>query len=255
MSFKTGHKIINEANKLGARWLSFTGGEPFLELELLQKLIDLSASRVAQTEVVTNGHWATSPFEAEKTLKPLKESGLDVLNLSIDDYHSEFIPINSVKNAYYAALSLDLRPVIMTTRQKNSKLTSDSIIELIGDTNIQVLGKTRIRNPNALLIETSTTPAGRGKSIKNLDKKQVLEIKCSESLKDIGIDPNGEVYPCCGPLATKYSIGNIMKTNLEDILNEAWKDPFLSSIHKGAPIMGEYSSKCHACLSLFEQDS
>jgi len=106
--------------------ITFTGGEPFLELRLLQKLVDLSASRLAQTEVVTNGHWASSPFEAEKTLKPLKESGLDVLNLSIDDYHSEFIPINSVKNAYYAALSLDLRPIIMTTRQKNSKKPRDS---------------------------------------------------------------------------------------------------------------------------------
>ena len=45
------------------------------------------------SEVPSTGNY----IEAEKTLKTLKELGLDVLNLSIDDYHSEYIPINRVK--------------------------------------------------------------------------------------------------------------------------------------------------------------
>jgi radical SAM protein with 4Fe4S-binding SPASM domain len=251
MTIKTGYHIINEASKLDTKWFSFTGGEPFLELELLQKLIKLATAKGVKTEVVTNGNWASSPLEAEKTLKLLKESGLNVLNLSIDDYHSEFIPNKHVKNAYYAALNQELKPIIMTTRQKNSNLTSDSIKELLNDTNIQVLGKTQLQKPNALLIETPITPAGRGKSIKKLDKKQIPKVTCKEPLRDIGIDPYGEIYPCCGPLATKYSIGNVKKTNLEYILNDTWKDPLFTSIHKGTPAIGEYSSKCHACLSLF----
>lgn len=255
MSLKTGFKIINEANRLSAEWISFTGGEPFLEQMLLQKLVKYATSQGAQTEIVSNGYWATTLPKAEKILKPLKESGLDVLNLSIDDYHIEYIPIGHVKNAYYTALRQELKPVIMTTNQKNSKLTSSSIIELLDDTNIQVLGKTHIQEPNALLVETQITPAGRGKSIKNLDKKLITEIKCSEPLRDIGIGPSGDVYPCCGPLATKYSIGNIMKTNLEDMLKTAWKYPFFSSIQQGIPVMDEYYSKCHACLSIFEKNS
>jgi radical SAM protein with 4Fe4S-binding SPASM domain len=253
MSLQTGFNIINESNLLGAQWISFTGGEPFLELDLLQRLVSYANSQGIRTEIVSNGSWASNLIEAEETLKKLKESGLEVLNLSLDDYHSEFIPVESVKNAYYAALNQEIKLVIMTSTSKNTKFTSSYIIKLLEDPKIQVLGKTCIQNPNALLIETQLTPVGRAQDIKNLDKKPIYEVRCTEPLRDIGIGPNGDVYPCCGPLSTEYSLGNITKTKLKKILQNAWEDPLFSSIHQGIKTLGEYSSKCHACLSLFKK--
>jgi radical SAM protein with 4Fe4S-binding SPASM domain len=252
MSLETANKVIYEAVKLGAKWISFTGGEPFLEPELLLKLVEYANRHGLQTEIVSNGYWATSPEIAEKILKPLSANGLDVINLSLDDYHSEFIPVKHVKNAYHAALKQGLKIVIMTATQKNSKITSEAIHKLLDDSKIQVLGKSRVREPNSLLIETPTTPIGRGESIKELDYKLISEVKCGEVLKDIGVGPNGDVYPCCGPLAIKKTLGNILELSLESILKEARKDPIYASINLGAPILGSYSSRCDACLSLVE---
>lgn len=250
MDLKLGLKAINEAAKLGVEWISFTGGEPFLELKLLEELVDYSTHLGMKTEVVSNGYWAKTPAIASQVLESLRKHGLDVLNLSIDDFHQEQVPINYVRNAYKTALKLDIKIVIMTTTTKNSKITAKTIPELLQDEKIQNLRSPRLPSPNALLIETKITPVGRGETIKDLDYKLFTEIKCREALRDIGIGPDGEIYPCCGPLAKKISLGNIKDSSLEDILKRAGRETLYTTIREGTPISGAFTSRCHACLSL-----
>jgi MoaA/NifB/PqqE/SkfB family radical SAM enzyme len=250
MDLKLGIKAINEAAILGADWISLTGGEPFLEQKLMEDLIAYSNQKDLKTEVVTNGFWAKTPELSTHILESLKKHGLKILNLSIDDFHQEQIPINYIRNAYQAAQKLGIKIVIMTTTTKNSKITSKTLPELLEDDKIQNLKDPRIQSPNALLIETPITPEGRGKTVKELDTKQFSEIKCSEPLRDIGIGPKGEVYPCCGPLAIKRSLGNINNSNLEDILKKAGRDSIFTSIREGTNISGLFTSRCHACISL-----
>ncbi len=252
MSLDLGVKAIDEAIKLGAEWVSFTGGEPFLEPELLGRLVEYASGKDVKTEAVSNGYWASSRDTAENVLQPLHDLGLDVLNLSIDDFHQEYVPVEYVRNAYEAALSLDLKIVLMTTTAKGSKITSANIPELLQGDKIQVIGGHRIRDPNALLIETPITPAGRGASITEHDYTLISEVKCSEALRDIGVSPGGDVYPCCGPLAARKILGNVNDRSLQTILEDAQRDPFLSSIRLGVYITGAYTSKCHACVSLVE---
>ena len=123
MDLKLGLKAINEAARLGVEWISFTGGEPFLELNLLEELVDYSTYIGMKTEVVSNGYWAKTPAIAAQVLESLRKRGLDVLNLSIDDFHQEQVPINNVRNAYNTALKLGIKIVIMTTTTKNNKIT------------------------------------------------------------------------------------------------------------------------------------
>jgi len=180
----------------------------------------------------------------------LQGLGLTALNLSIDDFHLEHIPMEFVRNAYGSARDLGLKIVIMTTTAKASKITSQTIPELLGDDKIQVIGESTIRDPYALLIETPITPAGRGAKISDHEYTLFTEVKCGEALHDIGIGPDGSVYPCCGPLAAKKNLGNINKSSLHSILEEAWRDPFYKALMEGIPVMGPYTSKCHACYSL-----
>lgn len=252
MSIDLGIKAIDEAAKLGAEWISFTGGEPFLELDLLETLIAHANERGLKTEIVSNGFWAETPEKAESILVPLWGSGLDVLNLSIDDFHQEHVPIFNVKNAYETAKRLGIKIVIMTATSKNNRITAEKIPELLQDEKILIIGGSRVRDPNALLVETPVTPAGRGESIKDHEYTLMTEIQCSAALRDIGIGPDGAVFPCCGSLATRISLGNIKDSTLKDILNKAKKHEFLASIRKGTPISGVFTTKCHACVSLVE---
>jgi radical SAM protein with 4Fe4S-binding SPASM domain len=249
---KLGIKAIDEATKLGAEWISLTGGEPFLEPVLVSAFIKHASKSGLKTEIVSNGYWATSIQEANRILEHLKDIGLDALNLSIDDFHQEYIQVTSVKNAYWAAQSLGIKLILMTTTTKNNKITAKTIPELLKDDKLQIIGGKRIRDPHALLIETPVTPTGRGKDITEHDYTLISEVKCSEILRDIGIGPDGSVYPCCGPLASKNTLGNINEQPLKTILEEAEQNPFFASIREGTPLSGAFTSKCHACLSLRE---
>ncbi len=250
MSLGLGLKAIDEAAELGAEWVSLTGGEPFLERELLENLVEHSKNRGLKTEIVTNGYWAETPEKAEKTLEPLVKRGLDVLNLSLDDFHQEYIPLAYVRNAYEAALHLNLRVVIMTTTNKDNKITAETIPTLLQDEKIQIIGTPKIREPHALLIETPITPAGRAEKIHEHEYSLITSVKCSEALRDIGIGPDGDVYPCCGPLASKMSLGNINDSSLRSILEKASENPFFEALREGAQVSGAFTSRCHACLSL-----
>ena len=252
ISHELGIKAINETAKLGAEWVSLTGGESMLEPELVSYFIKHASELGLKTEIVSNGYWATSIQEANRLLKPLKDLGLDALNLSIDDFHQEYIPLTSVKNAYWAAQGLGIKIILMVTTTKNNKITANTIPELLEDDKIQIMGSQRIRDPHALLIETPVTPAGRGKDITDHDYTLISEVKCSEILRDIGIGPDGSVYPCCGPLATKITLGNINEKSLKKILEEAEQNQFCASIREGVPVSGAFTSKCHVCLSLME---
>jgi len=252
ITLELGITSIDEAAKLGAEWISLTGGEPFLEPLLVSSFIKHASESGLKTEIVSNGYWATSVQEATRILEPLKDLGLDALNLSIDDFHQEYIPITSVKNAYWAAHGLGIKIIIMTTTTKNNKITAETIPELLGDEKIQVLGDKRIHDPHALLITTSVTPVGRGLDLTEHDYTLFSEVKCREILRDLGLGPDGSVYPCCGPLASKITLGNINEKSLKKILEEAEQNPFFASIREGAPVSGVFTSKCHACLSLRE---
>ena len=252
MSTHLGIKAIEEAAELGAEWISITGGEPFLEPDLLKALIEYAYEKGLKTEVVSNGFWAETSEKAESTLSPLWRLGLDVINLSVDDFHQEYVPIQHVKNAYDAAKKLGLKIVIMTATSNNNQITAETIPALLQDEKIQKIGGQLVRDPNALLAETPITPAGCGKSINDLEYTLITEVKCREALRDIGIGPYGTVYPCCGPLATRIDLGNIKYSNLKNILKEAEKDEIMASIRKGVTISGVYTSKCHVCVSLLE---
>lgn len=252
MSLEMAQGAIDEAKQLGALWVSLTGGEPFLEPDLQSELIPYATRAGLNTEVVTNGFWAKTLSIAMENLSSIRELGLDILNLSLDDFHQEYIPVSSIRNAFNAAKKLGIKIIIMTTTIKKSKITSDTIPKLLKDEKIQIFGRPKIPNPNALLIETPITPIGRGANITELNYTLITEVKCGEALRDIGIGPKGDVFPCCGSLVNKIMLGNIYNSSLKDILDNTERNPIIESIRNGASISGPFTSKCHACYYLTE---
>jgi len=66
-------------------WISITGGEPFLQQEMLQAVIVFATKQSLLTECVTNCFWAESEQSATIILESIQQKGLDVLNISADD--------------------------------------------------------------------------------------------------------------------------------------------------------------------------
>jgi MoaA/NifB/PqqE/SkfB family radical SAM enzyme len=256
---------IKQALGLGAQWISFTGGEPFLEFELLVDLVSFSYKLGLKTEVVTNCFWANSKSAAQDKLLSLKVAGLDVLNLSMDDFHQEHIPINTTKHCYDAAIELKLKTVIMNVISSNCKLNAENIKQFFKDMSIQELGSEKINNPTALLIETPFYPIGRGVHIPE-EQRLLKHIEngraCNDVLRDIGISPQGHVYPCCGPLSCLelMNLGNLKENSLRDILEGAWRNEIFQKISATGPFCfidnassRNYIDVCHLCFEVISK--
>jgi radical SAM protein with 4Fe4S-binding SPASM domain len=243
---------LNEAASNEATWVSFTGGEPFLYPDLLGNSIGYASSLGLRIEVVTNSYWANSFEDAMQSLIPLKENGLDVLNLSVDDYHQEQIPLENIRNSFRAAEKTGLKTVFMITLKKDSKITAESLKKIFEGKTLLKIGESKAGDPDGLIIESPFIPIGRGENIKeevyNEGKSSTL---CREMLTDIGIKPDGAVMPCCGPLGVleEASLGNLREESLSSILERAWNNPLFTDIREQKFI--DTSNRCVNCLTRF----
>jgi len=254
MTRKQAQGIIDQASALGAMWVSFTGGEPFLEPQLLLDLVTYASGKGLHTEAVTNCSWAESRGKALERLRPLAEAGLTALNMSVDDFHQEHIPVGRVKHCFDAAKELGLKPVFMVSTGKRSAITASSLPAMLGDQCIQALGGPRIPHQTALATESHFAPVGRGADMEEKDRGGWAgRVQCDSILSDIGVTPNGDVLPCCSALDCREDalIGNIGVEPLGDILSRAQRNPLFARVIEGFDVAGSYVNRCDACYTLF----
>lgn len=70
------------------------GGEPFLDLELLQQVIEGMHQRGLRLEYVeTNASWVKNARQAGEVLQRLRGAGLACVLVSLSPFHAEFIPL------------------------------------------------------------------------------------------------------------------------------------------------------------------
>jgi organic radical activating enzyme len=82
--------------------LLLAGGEPSLDVPLLRKSIDSCRARGLLSAIVTAPIWATKQSTAERFISQI--AGLDLLILSYDRYHLEFLDAANYETAVKAAV-------------------------------------------------------------------------------------------------------------------------------------------------------
>jgi len=265
MTRQEAEDYINEAAAIPSmRWVSFTGGEPFLLLELLKALVPYVAERGMKSECVTNCSWATSPERIRDELEELAGLGLDALNISVDDFHQAHVPFERVRNCYEAARGLGLKTVIMCTTSKSSRLRLEEISRLLGG-GVYILGRRRPESFSAIGVESAFTPIGRATELpleERIIGDKSLEGPCDAVLRDIGVKPGGEVMPCCSAASQleALKVGNIADGGLPRLLEDAWKGPIFNILSSKGPLGlpkaafgdGPYVNKCHLCHELLK---
>jgi hypothetical protein len=189
-------------------------------------------------------------------LRPLADAGLTAINMSVDDFHQEHVPLDSVRHCFEVAKTLNIKPVFMVAVKPGSRITAESLPLLMGDPSIQVPSRQRLRSPSALAAETPFTPVGRGGELAWAHVTVAQSHRCESVLTDIGVKPNGDVLPCCGPLGCRGDavIGNLSKDTLRDVLSRAWGDPRFTKIRAGFESGAGFAGRCHACYWLFGED-
>jgi len=254
---------IDQAREIETvKWISLTGGEPFLLSRTLPRLVEHASTMGLSTECVTNCFWAVTPRAAERKLSGLRDAGLDVIDVSADDFHQRHIPFERVRNCYEAAKNLEIKVVIMCAASKSGKLRIQEVARLLGNDEIRIVGEADPReSPTALAIETGFIPVGRAAEIPEEEwlVDGGIEGVCRVALSDIAIAPSGKVLPCCSVagLAQIAVMGNARLCRLKRIVEDAGSRRLFKILRAEGPIglqrlvgpmrRERYVNRCHLC--------
>jgi hypothetical protein len=208
-------KIIDkEAIPLGKKLIIFTGGESTRLKDDLYDAIAYSTSCGLATRLVTNAEWAVNDRETRTMITTFKECGLNELNISCDDFHAEWIPVENVIRAWRVAEQTGCFTslVLAICSGPISTITPESMMKAIGE-NIPLAydeqgyeiplsavgpGETRKMISNARILRL-----GRGR---NLDKGYceipnqfgIERTPCPLDNRQPVFMPSGHRCVCCG---------------------------------------------------------
>lgn len=100
---ETLQQILEKVKSLGCHSVHIGGGEPFLDVDGLEMVIEVAHSMSVHTEYVeTNSSWFKGSKSAIETLSSLREKGVTTLLISMSPFHNEHIPFYKVKGVIQA---------------------------------------------------------------------------------------------------------------------------------------------------------
>ena len=180
-------RFLNSVEDKQIEYVSYTGGEPFLEYEKLKDLISFTTSLGKKASCVTNGFWANNYKDTYNKLSELKSAGLYRINISYDAYHKEFISPKNISNILRACSDLKIISLLATIKLKNEKV--GEAFDLLGNS---------LNNVNIKIVQGVSV----GNAKKNYDTSKFERKLKPENIKCvydgiITISYDGNIYPCC----------------------------------------------------------
>lgn len=240
--------------------VSITGGEPMLNQSRIQAVIHEAKSLGLIVTVMTNGYWATDIKKTFDQLSQLKRLGLDMIGVSLDRFHLDFIEEQCCINIAKVGNQLNL-PVAVRV-----------IIRPGDDFGYYV--KTLLADTSASVSVNYLVQLGRAKDLPNSAFKSCANPpreRC-ETVTAVDVLPGGNVYACCGPglymdQSNPLYLGNARNENLKRILVRGLSNPFMKVINTRGPnglledlqkngfshlisLRSTYTDACQLCLDI-----
>ena len=210
--------------------ISFTGGEPFYNQDMLRNIVDHAFQNKFMVSVVTNAFWADTKESAIKVLSAF--DSIQLVSISTDKYHQENIPFSYIKNAMIACKKLGKYYNIAVSTESDS---DEDHIKLCDDL-LEVTEKDNIQT-------AYTVPVGRAANLVNKNNfsldPEPTKSACYMANFPV-IFPNGDVIACIGPpiVIKKHNpliLGNLHEESLQIILERAENNPVLHAIRIFGP--------------------
>lgn len=237
------------------RELGLGGGEALIFFdEIVEVMRHAHLQHGYSVTISTNGFWAKTPSIAFKKIEKLKSVGLRSFLVSIDDFHQEFVRLDSIRNLIKAASQLDIHCYLQSIVTKSSKI--DEIRIELGSL-----------DPRFQWGEFPCIPAGFAKT-QVAEEDYILNDYipregCTVS-RLVRVKVDGKVKPCCGAgVPDRLIVGDLESESLATILERINADPIVNAIaiwrgprylaevlaKEGFPDVpkGPYAGACHAC--------
>jgi len=244
--------------------VSFTGGEAFLNSEILIRCILKAKALGFGVTAVTGCGWVRTEKHAFLVIEAAKKAGLDRLCISWDQYHLAFKNGWKLQAVAKAAWQWKLPLVIRTVITPASLNGKDLALPDLGEIQYQIekiplikLGRAN-NLPEEDFFWAYSPPTGL----------------CGVILAPV-VEYDGRVFACCGPshYANHHSplvLGDARRKSLREILLKAKEDPILEIIALlgpyglfrilkdkfpliNIPERSRYSSICDLCLDILNE--
>jgi len=241
---------------------AFAGGEPTLYIDELECLMETAVTEGMSPSVTTNGWWGKTEETATTILSRLFNAGLRRMELSVDVFHQEFIPIKNIRTALHLArehgISVILRVCVTREHHAGRALqwldTNDLEGVLVAISHIIPIGRAKTQCP----------------SNQNYYSKRAIFGNCRDFL-NLTISPNGNVSPCCAgsDMIPFLSLGNFREKGLEIIMDQLRFNKVIQQLVRMGPasffkalskrtrtrILSQPSVNiCHLCSLLFNDE-
>jgi organic radical activating enzyme len=264
--YNTSYVVAKKLNdNFGLDKVVVLGGEPSIypiqTSELLSKIHELGIS----TRLETNAYWAISFESAMEFLRPIKLSETSIM-LSVDAFHSQYIPYTNNVHAIKACRLLDIpfnleipyldiqyknHPIDIETKKLEIKIKSEFDFEIPTYTgNVIFIGRA---------ADTFGGVFSAGKGIPHTPCTHVPWWTDStiNSTELLILEPGGWITKGCG-----IAIGNVFRQDITEMIlgYNAENNPIFSVLmHKGPfglakkaekfgyTIKSDYADKCHLC--------
>ncbi|WP_420367261.1 radical SAM protein [Curtobacterium sp. L1-20] len=240
------------------REIGLTGGEPLIRRRRTVQLIGRITAAGRGVSCVTNGFWGVTQRAADRVLSELEESGLRELTVSFDDFHSQYISVDRIRNILEAARDRRIRIVVnvcVSTTKDASGLLQELGASLDG---IQV-------------TKFPVVPAGEARHLEDSEfrRRPITEGMLYCPGTQVIFHNDGFVYPCCSPSIfdtdmtlgrvdedVRELVGRVERNALLGILRREGFRWFLDAIRSAAPdspaaTVTEVVSPCELCSIIF----
>jgi len=264
-------RFIDEAYDLGTvGQVIFSGGEPTLLKDDLFDAIRHATAKGMLTRVVTNGWWGgAKPSIGLDFLDRLIDAGLSELNISVDEWHQDWIPLAKVRNAFLACVERRFPCLIGHKAAARTRLSKEDLESFFGVELVHYReGQCYTAEEQSRLFTTGPiVPVGPAAApIRDEDLKRIpWHGGCASVFRDIVVGADYQLQPCCG-IVTKgipeLTLGDVRDRPMLDLIEDGNNDAILNWIalegpaamarfiterEPGIPFRDDFVSVCHVC--------
>jgi len=231
--------ILSSCAENGIGSICISGGEPMLFFDEFKGIIEKHKSSFQTVGICSNGFWGDTQEKAEYYMASFKQIGMNLIELSYDVFHAEFISISAIINIINAAKRFEIEVQIIVCAIKNEYLA--------------IVGKLSRLIP---LKNITIQHVGRFGNAINITEnlKIACNVKiCNQFLSHPSIDYEGRVYYCCGAYVTEKENSNFLferfnKSTLTKLAaNDSLYQSFKNIWDENCKHADNYQSLCEYC--------
>ncbi len=285
MPIELAERLITDAARIADFGkITFTGGEPFMRPDDLERLIGLCTRLGLATRVVTNGFWARNKDRGMEILGRMCAAGLTEINFSADRFHLEFLAPETLRNAFHCAKAHGLHRIVsfVTTGEQEpveefstlygipEEELFDLRVILDDEDLVNAFGAEHI-----LVYYGGLIGLGRAEREAHECRYHPLDMfernrPCGEIVNKPVIYPDGAFQACCcaGGKISSFTVGNVNEDSLEALYDRMQKRPHyrlinthgprvlmdeIAAAHPGLIEQTEFTSICEVCVRATEK--